>query len=891
MFCFTKGGYDLKYLGVNEIRQMFLDFFSSKDHYSRMGFSLVPENDKSLLLINAGMAPMKNYFMGIEPPPNKRMATCQKCVRTGDIDNVGKTARHATFFEMLGNFSFGDYFKKDAIAWAWEFVTEDLGLNPDDLWVTVYLDDDEAFEIWERDINVPKERIIRLGKEDNFWEIGTGTGPCGPCSEIYIDRGKQYACSDPDCKPGCDCDRFLEFWNLVFTQFNKEEDGTYTPLPNPNIDTGMGLERMACIMQNVDSIFDIDTMKSIRDKVCSLSGKEYGASAKDDISIRLITDHSKAATFLISDGVLPSNEGRGYVLRRLIRRAARHGRLLGIKDNFLVSLMETVIDNYSVSYKELLDQKEYIRKVLTVEEEKFAETVDQGIIILKEYIDKIKSENKDVLSGEDAFRLYDTYGFPIELTLEIVEEYGLKVDEDGFKVEMQKQKERARSARTDKDSEGWKEASGTITFSVEKSEFLGYDKLQTLAKIKDIVFENEKVQTLSEGQIGELVFDKTPFYAESGGQVADKGSIKGQSFIAKVKDVQKSHGELFIHRVEVLSGEAKLSDECELTVDEKVRKSTQRNHTGTHLLHKALREVLGAHIHQAGSLVTDTRLRFDFTHFEPITAEEISRIETMVNEAIFKAYPVKVEVMKLEDAKKSGAIALFDEKYEDNVRVVSVGDFSTELCGGTHVSNSSDIGMFKIISESGIASGVRRIEAITGSSVYQHFLEKEAVLYEIKSLVKANEENLVAKLSQTIEDYKAVQKELSKLKAELAKNQINEILDKAKDIDGIKYIYSSFEGLDDETLRNAAENVIDKIENSVVLLSSNLDAKISFVCMVSKIAQQKGVHAGKFIKEVSSLTGGGGGGKPNMAQAGGKDISKLSEAMKKSEEILKTFIK
>ena len=880
----------MKNLGVNEIREMYLSFFRSKDHYSRSSFSLVPENDKSLLLINAGMAPMKNYFMGIETPPNKRMATCQKCVRTGDIENVGKTARHATFFEMLGNFSFGDYFKKEAIAWAWEFVTKDLELNPDDLWVTVYLEDDEAFDIWEKDINVPKERIVRLGKEDNFWEIGTGTGPCGPCSEIYIDRGKEFGCSDPDCKPGCDCDRFLEFWNLVFTQFNKDEDGNYNPLPNPNIDTGMGLERMACIMQGVDSIFDIDTMKSIRDNVCELSGKEYGKSTETDVSIRLITDHSRAVTFLISDGVLPSNEGRGYVLRRLIRRAARHGRLLGIKNNFLVKLMETVIENYGEAYPDLVEKKEYIKKILTVEEEKFSETLDQGMVILKEYMDKIKSESKAVLSGEDAFRLYDTYGFPIELTLEIVEEYGLKVDEDGFKAEMQKQKERARSARTDKGVEGWKETADTLTFSIEKNEFIGYEQLETSAQIKDIIYDNQKIDILSEGQAGELVFEKTPFYAESGGQVADKGIVKSENFVAEVKDVQKSHNGLFIHRVEVVSGEAKLSDKCELVVDEKLRKSTQRNHTCTHLLHKALRVVLGAHIHQAGSLVSDTRLRFDFTHFEPITSEQLSQIENMVNEAIFKAYPVKVEVMNIEEAKKSGAMALFDEKYEDNVRVVSVGEFSTELCGGTHVSNSSDIGMFKILSESGIASGVRRIEAITGSNVYQYLLEKEAVLDEIKSLVKSNEDNLVIKLSQTIEDYKTAQKELSKLKSEIAKNQINEILEGAKDIEGIKYVYSSFEDLDDETLRNAAENVIDKIENSVVLLSSYFENKISFVCMVSKGALQKGVHAGKFIKEVSSLTGGGGGGKPNMAQAGGKDISKLSEAMKQSETILKTFI-
>ncbi len=881
----------MRNLGVNEIREKYLSFFRSKDHYSRSSFSLVPENDKSLLLINAGMAPMKNYFMGIETPPSKRMVTCQKCVRTGDIENVGKTARHATFFEMLGNFSFGDYFKKEAIAWAWEFVTKDLELNPEALWVTVYLEDDEAFDIWEKDIKVPKDRIVRLGKEDNFWEIGTGTGPCGPCSEIYIDRGKEFGCSDPNCKPGCDCDRFLEFWNLVFTQFDKDENGNYNPLPNPNIDTGMGLERMACIMQGVDSIFDIDTMKSIRNNVCDLSKVEYGKTMETDTSIRLITDHSRAVTFLISDGVLPSNEGRGYVLRRLIRRAARHGRLLGIKDNFLVELMETVIINYGEAYPELVEKRDYIKKILTVEEEKFSETLDQGMIILKEYIDKMEMESISILSGEDTFRLYDTYGFPIELTLEIVEEYGYKVDEDGFKIEMQKQKQRARSARTDKNLEGWKETSDALTFSIAKNEFVGYNQLEVVSEVKDIIYDNKKSEKLSQGQIGELIFEETPFYAESGGQVADQGLIKNQNFTAIVKNVQKSNSGLFVHQVEVLSGEIEIGKECELKVDEKSRKSTQRNHTCTHLLHKVLRQVLGAHIHQAGSLVTDTRLRFDFTHFEPITSEQIREIEDIVNEAIYKSYPVSIEIMNIEEAKKSGAMALFDEKYDDSVRVVSVGDFSTELCGGTHVTNSSDIGMFKIISESGIASGVRRIEAITGSNVYQYLLEKELILDEIKSLIKANDDNLIIKLSQTIEEFKCSQKDLSKLKSDIAKNQINEILDNANDIDGIKYVYSLFEDLDDETLRNAAENVINKIDNAVVLLSSHTDGKISFVCMVSKVAIQKGVHAGKFIKEVSSLTGGGGGGKPNIAQAGGKDISKLSDAMKQSEVILKNLIK
>ncbi len=881
----------MKNLGLNEIREKYLEFFRSKGHYSRKSFSVVPENDKSLLLINSGMAPMKNYFMGIETPPNKRMVTCQKCVRTGDIENVGKTARHATFFEMLGNFSFGDYFKNEAIAWAWEFVTEQLELNPDDLWVTVYLDDDEAFDIWEKDIGVDKNKIIRLGKEDNFWEIGTGTGPCGPCSEIYIDRGIEFGCSDPECKPGCDCDRFLEFWNLVFTQFNKDEEGNYIPLPNPNIDTGMGLERMACIMQDVYSIFDIDTLKSIRDHVCTLASKEYGKSKQEDISIRLITDHARAVTFLISDGVLPSNEGRGYVLRRLIRRAARHGKTLGIKENFIYKLMETVIENYGIAYDELVEKHDYIKKIIKIEEEKFSETLDQGLLILMDYIDKIKEESLSELSGADAFRLYDTFGFPLELTLEIVEENSLKVDEEGFKSEMKKQKERARSARNESVVEGWKETSGPINFSIQENEFVGYEYLDINAKIEDIIYENMKTDMLQKGQSGELIFAKTPFYAESGGQVADKGIIKNENFLANIKDVRKTREGLFIHSVEVVSGEAKAGDIVSLIVDAKIRKSTQRNHTCTHLLHKALREVLGSHIHQAGSLVSDTRLRFDFTHFEPITKEQISKIEQMVNEAIYKAYPVKVKVMNIDEAKQSGAIALFDEKYDDEVRVVSVGDFSTELCGGTHVQNSSDIGMFKIISESGIASGVRRIEALTGSNVYAYLLEKEDLIDEIKKTVKANEDNLVVKINQTLEELKTSYKELNKLKTNIAKSRINEILGNAAEVNGVKYIYSSFDALDDETLRDTAQSVIDNIENSVVLLSSAVEDKISFVCMVSKGALEKGVHAGKFVKEVSAITGGGGGGKPNMAQAGGKDVSKLKLAMEQSTGILKSHIR
>lgn len=880
----------MKYMKADEIRKSFMDFFESKEHYARKSYSLVPQNDKSILLINAGMVPMKNYFMGIEDPPSKRMVTYQKCVRTGDIDNVGKTARHATFFEMLGNFSFGDYFKKEAIAWSWEYVTKVLELDEKNLWVTVYLEDDEAFDIWENDIGVDKNKIVRLGKDDNFWEIGTGTGPCGPCSEIYIDRGIEFGCGHEDCKPGCDCDRFLEFWNLVFTQFNKNEKGEYIPLENPNIDTGMGLERMACIMQDVTSIFDIDNMKNIRDHVYRLSDKEYQMNADTDISIRLITDHCRAVTFMIADGILPSNEGRGYVLRRLIRRAARHGRLIGIKENFIYEILDTVVEDYKYAYPELGEKKDYIRKILKREEEKFAETIDQGIQILQGYIDNLNKNEGTVLSGTDAFKLYDTYGFPLELTVEILEENKMKVNEEEFKNEMQSQRERARNARTQKGIEGWADDLGSLSLSINKNEFLGYDFLETTQTIKDIIIDSSTEDSLNSGDSAILIFEKTPFYAESGGQVADRGIIRNTGFEAVVEDVKKTANGLFLHYVNVISGSASKGDTVELIVEQDIRRATQRNHTATHILHKALKLVLGQHIHQAGSLVSDKRCRFDFTHFEPITKNEIAEIEAIVNKAIYSAYDVTVTQMTLDEAKESKAVALFDEKYEDKVRVISVGDFSKELCGGTHVKNSSDIGIFKILSETGIASGVRRIEAITGSSVYEYILKKEALIEKIQEISKATEENLLIKIENSFEELKNTQKELSSLKTASAKDLLGTSIKNAKTIKGIKYIKEILENIEDEVLRDIAQNAVDSEENSVVLLSSISEQKISFVCMVSKNAVDKGVHAGKFIKQISTLTGGGGGGKPNMAQAGGKDISKLKEAMEKSDLILENMI-
>ena len=882
----------MDYMKVSEIRKKFLDYFKSKEHFVDKSYSLVPENDKSLLLINAGMAPLKNYFMGIETPPSKRMATCQKCMRTGDIENVGKTARHATFFEMLGNFSFGDYFKKEAIEWAWEFTTKELGLNEEELWVTVYEEDDEAFEIWENHIKVPKEKIVRLGKDDNFWEIGTGTGPCGPCSEIYIDRGKGFGCDDPNCKPGCDCDRFLEFWNLVFTQFDKDESGNYNLLPNPNIDTGMGLERIACIMQGVESIFDIDTMKNLINKIAHMSNQEYGKDNKKDISMRVIADHARAVTFLISDGVIPSNEGRGYVIRRLIRRAIRHGKLLGMEDMFLWKLVDTVVENYKDAYEELTEKQEYIEKILKIEEEKFEETLDQGITILNGYIERYKKENKMILNGDEAFKLYDTYGFPLELTLEILIENGMTVDEEGFKNAMKSQRERARAARNEKGVEGWKNDMSGLDLSVQTTIFNGYDSLYENTQINDIIKDSSLVNEVNEGEDAILVFEKTPFYAESGGQVGDRGHIKGSSFEAIVEDVKKSPNGLFMHNIRMISGTLKKGDRAELLVDKTLRGATQRNHTATHLLHKALKEVVGEHINQAGSLVNENRLRFDFNHFEGVTAEQIKEIEKIVNRVIYEGHRVNVETMSIEDAKQIGAVALFGEKYDSVVRVVSVEGYSTELCGGTHVHNSSDIGMFKILSESGIASGVRRIEAITGENVYKYLLEKEELLTEVKSTLKCNEDMVVPKINQIIEEHKEAIKALSKLKSESAMSRLDDMIKNAQEIKGIKYISDTFENIEDEILRKTAEQIINKVENSVVLFSNIIDAeKVSFVCMVSGLAQAQGVHAGNLIKEVAKITGGGGGGRPNMAQAGGKDSSKVPNAMDESVNILTNQIK
>ncbi len=877
----------MEFMKANDIRKSFLDFFESKEHYVKNSFSLVPKNDKSLLLINAGMAPLKNYFLGIETPPAKRMATCQKCVRTGDIENIGKTARHATFFEMLGNFSFGDYFKNEATAFAWEFVTKVLKMDEEKLWVTVYEEDDEALGIWKDKVGVNSDRIVKLGKEDNFWEIGNGQGPCGPCSEIYIDRGEEFGCGHKDCKPGCDCDRFLEFWNLVFTQFDKQVDGSYKKLEHPNIDTGMGLERMACIMQGVDSIFDIDTMKNIRDKVCEISGKKYQQDEKTDVSIRIITDHIRAITFMVSDGIVPSNEGRGYVLRRLARRAMRHAKLLGIEQKFIETLANVVIDVYQDGYEELGQNRDYINKVLKIEEEKFGETIETGMNILNQYITDAQKANNSKINGQDAFKLYDTYGFPLELTLEIAEEKNCSVDIEEFENQMEMQRQRARNARAKGSDIGWKDEISSLDLSLTNSEFIGYEKLEDTALIADIIIDGKLSDKAAQGQEVILIFDRTPFYAESGGQVGDTGLIKNSNVEIQVNNVTKSTNGLFLHHCKISKGELKKGDKLELFVDAKNRFATMRNHTATHLLHKALKVVLGDHIQQAGSLVSPDRLRFDFNHFAQVSKEELMKVEQLVNEQIYNAIDVQTQVMDIEDAKKTGAMSLFDEKYGETVRVLSIGDFSKEFCGGTHVKNSNDIGMFKIVSEGGVASGVRRIEAITGYSVYNFIVEKQELIENVSSTLKTSQDNLQKRASDLMAENKNLQKKIKEVQSAGAKTDIDSVIKSAKKIKDANLVISSFEDMEDDILRDFAQNIIDKVENSVVVFSNvnTENQKLTFLCMVAKNLIPK-YNAGKIVKEVAMVTGGNGGGKPNMAMAGGKDVSKIQEALSKAEEVL-----
>lgn len=878
----------MKKYGLNELRKMYLDFFKSKDHFVRGSYSLVPHNDNSLLLINAGMAPLKPYFTGQEIPPKRRMATCQKCIRTGDIENIGKTARHGTFFEMLGNFSFGDYFKTEAIHWSWEFLTEVVGLEPDRLYPSVYLDDDEAFDIWNKEIGISKDRIFKFGKEDNFWEHGAG--PCGPCSEIYYDRGEKYGCGKPGCTVGCDCDRFIEIWNNVFTQFENDGKGNYTTLKNKNIDTGMGLERLATVVQDVDSIFDVDTIKALRDKVCEITGKEYKKEYKWDVSIRIITDHIRSATFMISDGIMPSNEGRGYVLRRLIRRAARHGRLLGVKGQFLAKLSETVIESSKDGYPELEEKKSMIFKVLTEEENKFDKTIDTGLSILADMEEEMKAKNEKTLSGENAFKLYDTYGFPLDLTQEILEEKGFDVDEEGFKKAMEVQRETARKARKTTNYMG---ADETVYESLDTSlstQFVGYDKLIEDSVITALTTEKEVVQALADGDKGTIVVEQTPFYATMGGQVGDKGIIKTNEGTFVVVDTIKLHGTMVGHVGYVSEGMIQVGDKVTLKVDSANRNAIAKNHSATHLLQKALKLVLGNHVEQAGSYVDAERLRFDFTHFQAMTPEEIEKVEALVNEQIENGLDVVTEEMSLEDAKKTGAMALFGEKYGDKVRVVSMGDYSIELCGGTHVSNTSTISYFKIISESGISAGVRRIEALTGTGLMNHYADVEKKLHEAAKVAKTEPNNLVKRIETLNEEIKALSSENEKLKAKMANASVGDVMSQVVEVKGVKLLATKVADVDMNGLRNLGDQLKDKMGGGVVVLVSTTGDKANVIVMADDDAISKGAHAGNMIKEIAKFVGGGGGGRLNMAQAGGKNPAGAEEAVVKAKEILEAQI-
>ena len=875
----------MKYLGVNEIREEFLKFFESKDHLRLPSFPLVPRNDNSLLLINSGMAPMKAYFTGQEIPPSKRVTTCQKCIRTGDIDNVGKTARHGTFFEMLGDFSFGDYFKNEIVPWSWEFVTKVLEIPEDRLYVTIYEEDDETGKIWHDVVGLPWDRIVKLGKEDNFWEHGTG--PCGPCTEIYYDRGPEYGCDSPTCGVGCDCDRYMEFWNLVLTQFNAEEDGTYTELAMKNVDTGMGLERMATIMQGVDSIFDVDTVKSIRDAVCAKAGVEYGKDHKTDVSVRVITDHIRSVTMMTADGVLPSNEGRGYVLRRLLRRAARHGKLLGIEGEFLAELSKSVIACSGEAYPELVEKQDYIFKILSIEENSFYKTIDKGMEILKADMEEMKAAGEKVMSGEKSFRLYDTYGFPVDLTKEILAEEGMEIDEDAFTAEMKAQKERARSARAKSNYMG---AAETVynELPVElETAFAGYDVYDVAnAKIVALVANEAVAETAQAGDTVAVFLDRTPFYAESGGQVGDQGVIKTETGVVKVTNCVKVVGGKIAHMGEVTEGLVQVGEMACASIDVELRMASSRNHSATHLLHKALRTVLGTHVEQAGSYVSAERLRFDFTHFAAMTADEIKEVERLVNDAIFASYDVHTDEMSIDEARNRGAMALFGEKYGEVVRVVDMGGYSIELCGGAHLKNTAQVGSFKILSENGVAAGVRRIEAVTGKEALKHHQAQEDEIKEICRLVKSTPDKLLARLEQLLAEQKETAKELEKLKAKMAGGAADEMLNSKVEIGGVAVLAAEVKDMDGNALRTMGDQLKQKLGSGVVVLASGKDGKVNLMAMATDDVVKKGVHAGNIIKVAAAVCGGGGGGRPNMAQAGGKDASKIADALEKAKAVV-----
>ncbi len=876
-------------LGLNEIREKYLAFFQSKDHYRLNSYSLVPSNDKSLLLINSGMAPMKAYFTGQEVPPSKRVTTCQKCIRTGDIENVGQTARHGTFFEMLGNFSFGDYFKEEVIPWAWEFLTEVLEIPTDRLYVSVYEEDDEAREIWNKKVGIPYDRIFKMGKADNFWEVGLG--PCGPCSEIYYDKGEKYGCGEPGCTVGCDCDRYMEVWNLVFTQFEKLEDGSYASLANPNIDTGMGLERIATVMQDVHSLFDVDTIKALRDKVCEIVNRTYGKEHKDDVRIRIITDHIRSVTFMTSDGVLPSNEGSGYVARRLLRRAIMQAKLLGVDRKIVEELANVVIESSKGAYTELEEKREYILKVLSGEETRFFETLNQGMELVNSHIEKIKIEKNDfggTLVGKEAFRLYDTFGFPLELLKEMLLEHSINIDEKEFYAEMEQQKERARAARTENTYMG---ADETVFDKLPQSNptvFTGYTNIvEENCKVEYIIKDDELVKTANQGDKVVVILDKTSFYAESGGQKGEIGKIETANAVLEVLDVKKISGNRFVHTVEVVEDSFSVGDVARTIVDEKNRKASARNHTSAHLLQKALKDVLGNHIEQAGSSVDSNRCRFDFTHFAPLSSMEIKHVEKIVNDKILSCLKVTTQELPIEEAKKQGAIALFGEKYGDKVRVVDASGYSVELCGGIHVENTSEICAFKIVSESGVAGGIRRIEAITGQRLFEYYRELDESNAMLQSILKATPENVVKKVESYVAKTQELNKELEKLKEKANGNIIDDLIATKDIVNNANLIAAFVENTDANGLKTISDKIKEKVENAVTFLVTEKDGKVSVTAMVSDEVQKLGGNAGKIIAETCEILGGKGGGRPNMAQGSGTDATKIADALIKAKEVLK----
>ena len=875
----------MEWTSLNDIREKYLSFFESKGHLRLPSFSLVPNNDKSLLLINSGMAPMKKYFTGEVTPPRNRVTTCQKCIRTPDIEQVGKTARHGTFFEMLGNFSFGDYFKKEATAWAWEFCTEVLEMPVDKLYVTIYENDDEAFEIWTKQNGVDPSHIVRLGKADNFWEHGSG--PCGPCSEIYFDRGEKYGCGSPDCAPGCECDRFTEFWNNVFSQFNNDGNGNYTELAQKNIDTGMGLERLACIMQGVDNIFEVDTIQNTMKKISEIAGVKYHDDEKNDVSLRVITDHIRSSTFMIGDGVIPSNNGRGYVLRRLIRRACRHGRLLGVKEPFLYKVCETVLEDNKVAYPELRDKAELIKKVILSEEESFGKTIDAGLARLDEYIENTEGT---VFSGEDAFKLNDTFGFPLDLTKDVLEERGMTVDEDKFNELLANQKATARAARKDAGADAWKNSS--VKIDAEKTVFTGYTDFTAEAKILALVnADGELVDMLGAGEKGSVVLDKTPFYATSGGQVADTGVITADGVEFDVEDTSKNADGIYIHSGTVKNGVVTVGNTVNAQIDADRRKSVMRNHTAAHLLQAALREVLGTHVEQAGQLVNEKEVRFDFTHFNPLTDEELKKVEAIVNREILACSPVTMQEMPIEEAKKMGAMMLFGEKYGDIVRVVKAGDVSTEFCGGTHVSSTGELGLFKVVSEVSVAAGVRRIVALTGTGVLNYLNECEDTVKFASATFKSSDNEVKDRISALVAENKAKDKEIQNLNAEMTKLKSADMFSSAVDVDGLELYTAKVEGTTPDALRSMGDDVKAKGDNVVAVLAGVNGDKANLVAVCGKGAIAKGVKAGDLVKEVAKIANGGGGGRPDSAMAGAKDVTKIDEALSKAEEIVKSLIK